>query len=517
VANSTVCSTFFDKSAGLQVNFTKSQTFSESEKTWLRKETNNFFSKLKSLRWPSVPPESITFNKVPADYDQVDTSSVGKPVINVSDITLNLTDQTILHRELAYLTMTSLFRVPVESHKSIIEGLADLFSTLTTGLGYLGENKRAMGYSDVVRGQPMRDLRDVSNDDKSAKSNSYYADRFDTINLASADNLVNGSFGKVPTADPQMAGLLMARTLYRLRSEPDFHESLTSTLRSFARELQDGLLAKWFYSDRQSFAKVLQDNMIKQGTLSGKFYYERFLSVVDTYLFLAIFRSHASETLSSALDVEIKRRGGSPVLLQSLVDYVREAKTSYLRKTLAKEINEITNSSSAFSLKNPADMPLLTRDIAEKAIKQIETQFGIGITLNWDNNGKRTGGSWHPSHGLSLSAGPIPYSYEALIAMLLHEVGHAKRGSGEVAADEWMALEGLRLFRWTDNPSRHEKTLLAIKACYELSALHAASLGQTLNAHVELSEEIKVWIYDYPMPQQRFDFSLRKIKGWTRP
>ncbi len=79
-----------------------------------------------------------------------------------------------------------------------------------------------------------------------------------------------------------------------------------------------------------------------------------------------------------------------------------------------------------------------------------------------------------------------------------------------------MASVGLRLFRWTDNPPLYEKVLRAIKACFELSALHAVSLGQTLNANVELSEEIKVWIYDYPIPQQRFDFSLRKIDAWAR-
>ncbi len=516
VANSNICGTLFYGSAEPHVILTEPGVFSAGEKAWLRNETRTFFSKLKSLGWTSVTPESITFDKVSGDNDHVEASTTGKsPVINVSGVTLNLSDRTILYRELAYLTMTSLFKVPIDSHKSIIEGLADLLSALTSRLGYLGESRRAAGYSDVVLGQPMRDLRGVSDEDKSEKSNSYYADRFDTINQASADNLVNGSFGKVPTTDPYMAGLLMARTMYSLRSQANFYEVLAKTLRSFALELQDGLLTKWFYSGRQSFAKVLQDAMEKQGALSGKFYYERFLSVVDAYLFLAIFRMHAPEPLGKALDEEIKRRGGLPTLLRSLANYVQESKTTYSRKVLGREINEIISRPKELGLRKPEDMPLLTREIAERAIKQIQTQFGTSITLSWDDNGQRTGGSWHPTRGITLSAGPIPYSYEALIAMLLHEVGHAKRGSSEVAADEWMALEGLRLFRWSDNPSRHENVLRAIKACYELSALHAAGQGQSLNADIELSEEIKVWIFDYPIPQQRFDISLRKIETWA--
>lgn len=513
VANSTICSNLFHEGVSPNVNFTKPGDFPARDKVWLSNETRSFFSKLKSLGWTATIPNSITFGKVTSDNDHVDNSiSRGRPVVNISDFTLRLSDRTMLYRELAHLTMASLFRGPIDSHKSIIEGLSDLLSALTTGLGYIGESRRSAGYSDVVLGQPMRDLRGVSDADKSEKSNSYYADRFDTINLASADNLVNGSFGKVPTTDSHMAGLLMARTLYSIRSQANFYESLARTLRLFALELQDGLLTKWLYSGRQNFTKVIQAAMERQGALSGKFHYERFLSVLDTYLFLAIFRLQAPEPLGKALDSEIARRGGLPTLLQSLASYVQEVKTTYLRKTLAKEINEVVHGPG---LKVPADMPLLTRKIAERAIEQIQTQFGIGINLNWDDHGQHTGGGWHPSRGLSLSAGPAPYSYEALVAMLLHEVGHAKRGSSEVAADEWMASEGLRLFRWSDNPSRHENVLRAIRASYELSAIHAARLGQNLNANVELSEDIKIWIFDYPMPQQRFDFSLRKIEKWA--
>ncbi len=449
-------------------------------KSWLTKETRQALPGFDVLVAEETPGKEIP--QAVCYFD---------PLAQVSYIRLGSSfehkdHETVTAHEIGHLIFQSLAKGHLNQFQAVNEFLADYFNWQVTGKEYI---------NDMV--QAKRHLRTFSLESKPGSSKDLRGDNFATV----PEFLLRKRGSSF--SEEYAASLFLTVGFIDMKKDPALSAHIDADLKLAVEEFgnfirQGGELSRWIRSNElwNTFGQAYAPRQgIPQDRMKG---------LIDTHLFLQIFLDVVPAERRDLVLRHFQKYDFRAEALDITAKWIQRVRQNVVLDPLLKNVRQLV------SRLDSVDPLIETREQAQQIV-DLFTKEGHSVEMQWENHSLAVEGyaDFSRGRGISIVMAPKRLTRLGLIATILHEVGHMKRGASEVLADDWMARYGLLPFL-----NRHRAHLFPGQELNDLGlragVLYAESLtafaGGNLNFELDASgTPLQIITHaGHPHPQQRW-------------